>query len=309
MSKWSYEPKNNPSFSRVFLAALGLVGMGILVMVFALNASSAPSGFNNPVVLGHNPADIEAGTFYRNADPTKNVWSIPGVLGIANTSPATNAVAFTVNQTVGGTGMYAILAQAVAAQVLRLESSSTGGTQIGFLNTTDAQEWRIGTGITDDDEFVIRDETVGSDRLTIESTGEIGIGMKDPAVALDVTGDVCSSLNGGQCLSQVNQTLFLQSGTPYCNPNCSGGNFTVVGDKTKTVTCGSGTDPTLIPISCGGRIQLPSGNSLRAYRIDPLYLAMGDTVNGCILEWDTSNGSVPAGTIGFVKAVCVKVNP
>lgn len=307
MGKWTHKPKNRPLFSTVFLAALGVMGMGVLVMIFAINASSAPSGFNNPAILGHNPADIEAGTFYKNTDPTKNVWSIPGVLGIANASPATNAVAFTINQTAGGAGMYAILAQAVAAQVLRLESSSTGGTQIGLLNTTDAQEWRIGTGITDDDEFVVRDETMGSDRLTIESNGQIGVGTKDPAVALDVVGDVCSSLNGGQCISQLDQTIAMDDATVAysCNPNCTGGTLT----STITIAlCGDGLDDTLIPLNCSGKVMAPGAKSLKTYRIEPQYEALGDSVNGCILEW-ALNDSTTANVTGFVKATCVKVNP
>lgn len=307
MGKWSTESKTESKTSRLVFALLGVLGIGVLFMAFALNVSSAPSGYNNPVRLGHNPADIEGGTFYQDAsspaDPVKNAWRFPGVIGVMNTSPV-NAIALTISQAASGSGMYAIYAQAVAAQVLRLESSSTGGTQIGLFNSTDNQEWRIGTGITDDKEFVVRDETLGQDRLTIESTGEIGIGKKDPVVAVDVIGDVCSSLNGGKCLSNQgkNQSIVATTGLQkICTPSPCGSGPLNLATGFVDATCPAG----FLPVSCGGGAHSVAAGSVRNMVITPMMTSLGDSFNGCRLNWDFSGAA--AGTTGGAIAICAPI--
>lgn len=311
MGKWAYENKKEKLNPSLFLAGLGILGFAIILLAFAMNVNSAPTPpFTSSAQFGHQPGDIGPGDF--QGSPTDK-WSFPGMLGIG-VSPTNQLTVL--SPTPGQPAMVVTSNNGVVTKFTNTGGSNT--VQIGLSDNTPI-EWRIGTkmGSTAPSGAIsIRNQTANLiNAITITKEGAVGINQDNPSKALDVSGevhasqDICTDTGGGQCLSQVNQTLYLPTtpSTPYCNPNCTGGSLTAA-NKILTVTCGTGLDTTNVPIHCGGKITLPSGNSLRSYRSEALYLSMGDTVNGCILEWDTSNGSVPAGTVGFVKAVCVKVN-
>ena len=67
---------------------------------------------------------------------------------------------------------------------LALTATSTGGRQF-FLYSSQANPGN----------FAIFDATAGADRLAIGSTGNVGIGKSNPAVALDVVGDIAATGN------------------------------------------------------------------------------------------------------------------
>ncbi len=285
------------------------MGMVLLVMVFSLNASSAPTPpFTTFTQFGHQVGDLGPGDFQGDSS---SVYTMPGFFLARNAVGIGSGLVST--SLTGDLQLEKI--EAGAQTVLEVQNASSAPNSDAVINlitssgtgkallslATPLQTWAMASDNTGN--LKISNNSLG-DQIIVATTGDTTV-----LGSIDATDDVCTGLSGGQCLSQINQTLYIPTtpSTPYCNPNCTGGSLTSA-NKILTVTCGTGLDTTNVPIHCGGKITLPSGNSLRSYRSEALYLSMGDTVNGCILEWDTSNGSVPAGTVGFVKAVCVKVN-
>jgi hypothetical protein len=76
-----------------------------------------------------------------------------------------------------------------------VEVSATGAnSQAGFSLKNDAREYRL--QVRDDDQFYIRDATGTTDRLTIDTTGEVGINDITPSFRLDVNGTFRATGNG-----------------------------------------------------------------------------------------------------------------
>lgn len=63
------------------LASIIVVGAAILSIVAITTVGAAPSGYNNPIVFGHNPADIEPGIFSGNL---ASLWFFPGIVSVGN---------------------------------------------------------------------------------------------------------------------------------------------------------------------------------------------------------------------------------
>jgi hypothetical protein len=144
------------------------------------------------------------------------------------------------------------------------------------------------------------------------NTGNVGIGIGSPANKLDVSGnvqatqDICTSLNGGKCLSKQGTGIAPVATTGLvrkCNPlPCGTGNL-LTASGTVDVTC----DPGYLPVSCGGGVRA-TGGSVRQYLITPLYSQppLSDGKDGCRLTWDTSGGSA---WNGGAIAVCAPIGP
>jgi hypothetical protein len=311
MGKWTYEVKKENNTSHLFLAALGLLGVGVLLVAFALNVSSAPSGYNNPVKLGHSPGDIEGGTFFQDAsapaDPNKNTWRFPGVMAILNTAPV-NAVALTISQMANVAGMYAIHATSAIAQVARFESASPGGAQIALVGTeAGGKEFRVGTGINNPGDFIIHNQTDGIDPFVI-SGNLIGINDNTPGQALDVTGqvhatgDICTDADGGKCLSNLHKNVAVYNGmVQKCNPaTCGAGALSVNPVDAK---CDNG----FVLVACGGGVSASGANNVKISVVTPLYASLGggltdgsgNPVDGCRLSWGVSAGSATGGAIAI----------
>jgi hypothetical protein len=319
MGKWAVETKKEQSIPHVFLAMVGLVGMGILVMIFAISVNSAPSGFNNPVKYGHSPADIEGGDFFYDssapADPAKNGWRFPGVVSILNNA-ATPVAAVALNIDQMANGFFALHAKANNATVARFEStSSISSSQIAIVDNV-SNEWRIGTNIGNADagELSIFKQGSSTNALTISNTN-VGVNNDNPTVALDVagqihaSGDICSDSDGGVCLGETISIVPdpIQSGLPQgmklkCNPGCT---VSPLPPTPLTGTLSVVCDPGYIPISCGGGIESSSGN-VRKFTINPQYEGVGDSSlggSGCLVNYTVTASPI----LGFVKAVCVYV--
>jgi hypothetical protein len=318
MGKWSYsavEKRKDFRIAHLFLAGVALLGFGFLIIGLAGIAQGAPSGYNNPVKLGHNPGDIEGGTFFQDStnptDSTKHRWIFPGVVSILNTAPV-NQIALFINQAATGTGMYAIHAISSIAQVARFESASNGGTQIGLISTeAGGKEYRIGTGINNPGDFIIRNQSDGADRIVVDGSF-VGINNGTPTQALDVsgqihaTGDICTDVDGGVCVGQG--ISFVPDPTQsqlhglriVCQPDCLISSLTAP-SKTYTAICPAG----YVPLNCSGQVKAAAGQTLTEYAVYSLYTGAGESINGCELKYNISG---PAGTpTGFLKAVCVYV--
>jgi len=83
----------------------------------------------------------------------------------------------------------------LSAQTSRFESDSFGGAQIAIVGTEPGgREWRVGTGISLPGNFDVNDATASATRLSIDSTGRVGIGTTTPDIltSLEVVGSVNS---------------------------------------------------------------------------------------------------------------------
>jgi len=77
---------------------------------------------------------------------------------------------------------------------LTIENSGTGDSLVQFL-LTGVRRWVVGIDNSDDDKFKIAyDQDLGTNAaLTIDTSGNVGIGNSAPGVALDVTGTIQQS--------------------------------------------------------------------------------------------------------------------
>jgi len=78
---------------------------------------------------------------------------------------------------------------------LQISSATTGGTQLSLRNTgTGGRWWNLystGSGNSEGaGKFLLRDNTAGSVRMTVDSSGNVGIGTTTPAYPLSVNGIV-----------------------------------------------------------------------------------------------------------------------
>jgi len=85
---------------------------------------------------------------------------------------------------------------------INIKNTETGGGQFALVSA--GSLGGIGLG-----KFSIYDRTASMSRLTIDTSGNVGIGNPTPAYELDVsgqihaTGDICTDVGGGECLSVV----------------------------------------------------------------------------------------------------------
>ena len=127
---------------------------------------------------------------------------IQGNVGIGTTSPATKLHIF-------GSG----------DQSITIQSSTTASSTSSFVKyiratTGSARTWWTGVGIQGgtDSSFSFYDETAGSERMRIASSGYVGIGIQNPSYLLDVNGSINARSN-----SQVsgNAQVFTIDGTNH----------------------------------------------------------------------------------------------
>jgi len=112
---------------------------------------------------------------------------------------------------------------------LRLESTATGGRNYYIASTGGASGWGQG-------KLVFVDSNVGSARIVIDSTGNVGIGTTTPAYKLNVVGQINSS--GGLCIAGDCKTAWSQVGGSSQWTNTTGGIYYLgnVGIGTSTVS-------------------------------------------------------------------------
>jgi hypothetical protein len=120
----------------------------------------------------------------QNATPFLVVKSGTGRVGIGTTSPDQKLV-------ISGTNN-------VYSKVVTSAANSTLG--INLVN--DARAWVVRVDGADGDKFQIRDASANAQRLTIDTSGNVGIGTASPGVLLDITGAHIS----GQGMFRLNGT-------------------------------------------------------------------------------------------------------
>ncbi|MFH0970134.1 MAG: hypothetical protein V1776_01600 [Candidatus Diapherotrites archaeon] len=167
---------------------------------------------------------------------------------------------------------------------------------------------------------------IGTEELVVDgainATGNIGTTGN-----IDAVGDVCTDAAGGQCLSEVNHTVYLAGGviSKVCKGDCL---YHSLGLETLPleVYC----PDNYIPLSCGGGVKMPPGSPtavppgstgtgnewiLKGFFSTPKYVAAGDsTFNGCQLDFlgkkiNSGEEGVPSDTLFSLRAYCVRVNP
>ena len=119
------------------------------------------------------------------------------------------------------TGYTAVSAglKAVTSGSVEIVAQSTGTGFSKFQLTNTARKWAL--LLYDTGQFAIQDNTINTDRIFINTTGNVGIGTSSPGAKLDVSGNIRSaSVTGAATLypsSTLNKTGFIafedQSGT------------------------------------------------------------------------------------------------
>ena len=140
------------------------------------------------------------------------------------------------------------------AQILSLSSADTTGTAINIINTgTGGYNWNLfsvgsSSVVGNVGSFAIRDSTNAVTRLTIDTTGNLGIGTSSPSTKLDVgaTSDVGISMTNSTSVTSGNRgTLYMSNSS----------NSTVGFIRFGAVTDNSGTDIQFAVRPAGGSLN------------------------------------------------------
>ena len=137
--------------------------------------------------------------------------------------------------------------------VLRLKGNSAGtnnNTQIRFTGKTNGDLFTIGTDITTNNgtrNFQVYDLIAGTARVTIDSSGKVGIGTTTPGHSLDVIGEIYTN-TGIRFPNNTLQTIALSYG--------SSANTAVEGNKQITITTDGSSG-----LAGGTSVTLGSGGS------------------------------------------------
>ena len=140
------------------------------------------NGANNRAFFSHN-GDV---SFYEDTGTTaKFFWdSSAESLGIGNTSPATALdVTGTITSdglSIAGTGITGMNIEAGASSVAYIDFGDSGDTNIGGINYNNA-----------DDTLNLR--AGNTNRVTVDSSGNVGIGTSTPSQKLSVVGSIAST--------------------------------------------------------------------------------------------------------------------
>ncbi|MEX2052881.1 MAG: hypothetical protein WD898_01485, partial [Candidatus Paceibacterota bacterium] len=134
-----------------------------------------------------------------------------GNVGIGTTGPTDN---LHVISTINGGGI--LVSGGIDNVELNLNNSGTGGRQYGWDSTS-------GTSGFGQGKLVLRDRTAGAARLTVDSSGNVGIGTTGPLQELDVRGSgsqvhfsVNTSSNvGGYLVSNVDSQAIIAGGAEW----------------------------------------------------------------------------------------------
>jgi hypothetical protein len=145
------------------------------------NFTSSTATITGAITGSTNVINIGSGQIYKDAS---------GAVGIGTTSPATK---LDVSGTISASG-----ATGVGVNML---ATGTGGRDYRIASTDNANG--LGGG-----KFTIYDQTAGSSRVLIDSSGNVGIGITSPSYKLDVRGGSAAIIN-----STGDSYLYLGEGT------------------------------------------------------------------------------------------------
>jgi hypothetical protein len=185
-----------------------------------LDASAIASGMFDPARLGAGTAD--ASTYLRGdgawASIASSQWTTHGPnisydgggnVGIGTTSPA-----YALDVVSPGNGVLSLTStSAGGAAVMTIEATGVGGRGYSLISTTNGQG--IGGG-----KFLITDSALGTVRMTIDSTGNVGIGTSAPSALLDVAGAIRVAGTGSEACDATHYVggIRYQAGNiEFCN--------------------------------------------------------------------------------------------
>ncbi|MEK6970566.1 MAG: hypothetical protein AABW68_02625 [archaeon] len=293
-------------------AVIGVACFVLIVGVLAPSVLSAPSAYGNPVVFGHNPADIEPGTFSGGGSTQ---YTFPGIVNVGlgttqgllnvGTSSGTQAAQINVQTSLGGS----------RDPHIKFGGDSFTPFLVGIDNEgAGAQKFKISNAFGSTDRLVI-----------LPSNGFTGIGTSTPTTLLDVagavhaSGDVCTDASGGKCLSDL---IDIDTPPPLTNglqrvcfpAGCDPAAQIQASQATDMIATCPGNPGDMIVLSCGAQVRVvaPVSNAaqFREYALYPLYADIGMGQDGCLLRWDILTGVDATDVRGFVAAYCIpKSNP
>lgn len=138
------------------------------------------------LIQARTRAEVLAGSG-ASADSKLAINGSTGYVGIGTAAP---------------TALLHVNGSAAAVSMLFQNTQTNGMAQLVFKN--DAQTFAIRVSGGDDDSLIFRDATNTANRLVVETSGDIGIGMDDPSEKLEVDGNLRLSDDDNLILSRPN---------------------------------------------------------------------------------------------------------
>ena len=170
----------------------GTSGWAGRIIVRNENVASLMGVYNNVAVVGAHNAGLTAwNPLYLNTDNALSGYGnviIGGNVGIGTTAPIAQL-------------------HISAGSNLPLKLEGTSDPQVQIVGT---RTWNVGVKSSADGSFFIYDQTAGQRRLTIDNSGNVGIGTTAPGYKLEVAGSFKSSSGGGNMIQDTSGNVIIE---------------------------------------------------------------------------------------------------
>jgi hypothetical protein len=201
-------PGSGMTWHKGGVVGINAIGMGGMLNVGERGGGTADINIgidnNNRSIFTYNGGKLTIGTRYSSTNYFDTLTVQSGNVGIGTTDPGDYKLYVAGKMKLYGTSNN-------AADVL---SQTDGSRKVQHWFVNDAQSWSIGQlGTTSNPgyRFIIKDETSDNERLSIKTDGNVGIGVINPAEALDVAG--AREKHGG--VTEYSNSFNMQGSTAY----------------------------------------------------------------------------------------------